>query len=91
MARSVWKGPFCDNSLFRALRKYKNKEISYIKTRSRSSVVLIDFIGCWIHVYNGKKYVPVKISENMVGYKLGEFAPTRTFTGHSGNRKAVRK
>jgi small subunit ribosomal protein S19 len=87
--RSVWKGPFVDGHLLKkvdtALDGGKNK---VIKTWSRRSVVLPNFVGITFLVYNGKKFVPVVVTEEMVGHKMGEFAPTRTFTGHGANRKA---
>ena len=92
MPRSVWKGPFVDGYLFNkveAARSSSRNEI--IKTWSRRSTIMPDFIGLTFAVYNGKKFVPVYVTENMVGHKLGEFAPTRTFTGHSaGDKKAKR-
>lgn len=91
MARSVWKGPFVDNGLLRLLEKRKNnpesKEYKVIKTWSRRSTILDGFVGITFHVHNGKKHIPVTVTEEMVGRKLGEFAPTRTFTGHSGDKK----
>jgi len=88
MARSVWKGPFVDITLIKKAEKISEsgrKEV--IKTWSRRSTILPQFIGLTFGVYNGKKFVPVSISENMVGHKLGEFSPTRTFRGHGNNRK----
>ena len=85
MPRSVWKGPFVDGYLFdkiEAARASSRNEI--IKTWSRRSTIMPDFIGLTFAVYNGKKFVPVYVTENMVGHKLGEFAPTRLFRGHSG-------
>ena len=89
MARSVKKGPFVDAHLQKkvdAVRGPSDKRP--IKTWSRRSTVLPDFIGLTIAVHNGKQHVPVYISENMVGHKLGEFALTRTFKGHSADKKA---
>jgi len=87
--RSVWKGPFVDGHLLKkvdaALEGGKNK---VIKTWSRRSVVLPHFVGLTFLVYNGKKFIPVVVTEEMVGRKLGEYAPTRTFSGHGANRKA---
>ena len=83
MARSIKKGPFVDEHLMKkvqALNDEGKKQV--IKTWSRRSVVIPDFIGHTFAVHNGKKFVPVYISENMVGHKLGEFSPTRTFRGH---------
>ena len=90
MARSVKKGPFVDQHLVKkvdAARTTKDKRP--IKTWSRRSTVLPDFVGLTIAVHNGKQHVPVYISENMVGHKLGEFALTRTFKGHSADRKVA--
>ena len=83
MARAVWKGPFVEESLMKKVDKYKDdpKKIP-IKTWSRKSTNLPDFVGVSFQIYNGKKFIPITISEDMVGHKLGEFAPTRTFFGH---------
>ena len=92
MARSVWKGPFVDGFLLKkaeAARNSTRNEI--IKTWSRRSTILPQFVGLTFAVYNGRKFIPVQVSENMVGHKLGEFAPTRTFAGHAaGDKKAKR-
>src|SRR5213596_2015520 len=90
MARSVWKGPFVDGYLLKkaeATRGSGRKEV--IKTWSRRSTILPQFVGLTFGVYNGKKHIPVLVTEDMVGHKLGEFSPTRTFHGHSGDRKAA--
>ena len=91
MARSVWKGPFVDGYL---LKKAENARESgrneVIKTWSRRSTILPQFVGLTFGVYNGHKFVPVLVTENMVGHKFGEFAPTRTFHGHSADKKAKR-
>lgn len=90
MARSVKKGPFVDQYLLakaEAARKAGGGAAKVIKTWSRRSTVLPDFIGLTFAVHNGKKFVPVYISEGMVGHKLGEFAATRTFFGHASDRK----
>ena len=89
MARSVWKGPFVEESLMKKVDKYKvdPKKIP-IKTWSRKSTILPDFIGLSFLVHNGKKFIPITISEDMVGHKLGEFSPTRIFRMHSGDRKS---
>ena len=85
MTRSAKKGPFCDASLVKKVETAQaNKDKKPIKTWSRRSTILPDFIGLTIAVHNGKQHVPVYVSENMVGHKLGEFAPTRTFKGHAG-------
>jgi len=89
MSRSAKKGPFVDDSLIKKVQKFKegNKREA-IKTWSRRSMVLPDFVGLTIAVHDGRKFVPVYVTENMVGHYLGEFAPTRTFRMHSGQRKA---
>ena len=85
MARSVKKGPFIDNSLVRKIEAMnaENKKV-VVKTWSRRSTIPPDFVGHTIAVHNGIKFIPIYISENMVGHKLGEFSPTRTFRGHGG-------
>ena len=84
MARSVWKGPFVEESLIRKVEKQKNETIKKpIKTWSRKSTIIPEFIGISFLIYNGKKFIPITISEDMVGHKLGEFSPTRTFFGHT--------
>ncbi len=88
MARSVKKGPFVAHHLMKkVLQAIETKLRKPIKTWSRHSMVIPDMIGLTIAVHNGRQHVPIFISENMVGHKLGEFAPTRTFKGHSGDRK----
>lgn len=92
MARSVKKGPYVEASLgkkIEALNAANDKRV--IKTWSRSSTITPDFVGHTIAVHNGNKFIPVYISENMVGHKLGEFAPTRLFRGHSGRVAADKK
>jgi small subunit ribosomal protein S19 len=92
MARSVWKGPFCDGYLLKKAEKSKSsgrKEV--IKTWSRRSTILPQFVGLTFGVHNGKKFIPVLVTENMVGHKLGEFALTRTFSGHTPADKAAKK
>ena len=90
MARSVKKGPFIDQHLMKkVLDAQRQKSKKVIKTWSRRSTILPEFVGLTLAVHNGKKFLPVFVTENMVGHKLGEFAPTRTFHGHSGDRKAV--
>lgn len=90
MARSLKKGPFVDASLMDKIQKAKTSDKrDAIKTWSRRSMVLPDFVGLTIAVHNGKKFVSVFITENMVGHYLGEFAPTRTFKLHSGQRKTA--
>ena len=93
MARAVWKGPFVEESLMKKVDKYKTdpKKIP-IKTWSRKSTIIPDFVGVSFLIYNGKKFVPITISEDMVGHKLGEFAPTRTFFGHTpADKKAAQE
>ena len=88
MARSIKKGPFVDLHLMKkvdAARAVNDKRP--IKTWSRRSTVLPDFVGLTIAIHNGKQHIPVYVTENMVGHKLGEFAPTRTFRGHGGRRR----
>jgi small subunit ribosomal protein S19 len=87
MARSVWKGPFVELSL---LKKVESGQRGPIKTWSRRSTILPQFVGHTFSVYNGRKFVPVSVSEEMVGMKLGEFAPTRTFPGHAADKKSKR-
>ena len=82
MSRSLKKGPFI---AYKLERRILQKQV--LKTWSRASMISPDFVGHTIAVHNGNKFIPVYITENMVGHKLGEFAPTRTFRGHSGNRK----
>ncbi len=92
MTRSAKKGPFCDASLVKKVETAQaNKDKKPIKTWSRRSTILPDFIGLTSAVHNGKQHVPVYVSENMVGHKLGEFALTRTFKGHSADKKVVKK
>ncbi len=89
MPRSVKKGPFVDGHLAKKVEKAaETRDRSIIKTWSRRSTVLPEFVGMTFAVHNGKKFVPVFVTENMVGHKLGEFAPTRTFHGHAADRKA---
>ena len=91
MARSVWKGPFVDGYL---LKKAENARASarseIIKTWSRRSTILPQFVGLTFGVYNGRKFIPVLVTEDMIGHKLGEFSPTRTYFGHSADKRARR-
>jgi len=88
VARSVWKGPFVEGSLIKKAEKSRgNVRSEAIKTWSRRSTILPQFVGLTFGVYNGKKFIPVNVTEEMVGHKLGEFSPTRTFTGHAGDKK----
>ena len=91
MARSVWKGPFVDPSLLKKVEKEKaQSNPKPIKTWSRKSTIIPEFIGISFLIYNGKKFIPIKISEDMVGHKLGEFSPTRQFHGHTpADKKAA--
>lgn len=92
MSRSVWKGPFVDGHLLKKVQKAMEtgkKEV--IKTWSRRSTILPLFVGYTFAVHNGNKFIPVAVSEEMVGRKLGEFAPTRTYYGHGADKKAKRK
>ncbi len=92
MARSVKKGPFIDHHLMnKVLKAIKEKAKGVIKTWSRRSVIFPEMVGFTIAVHNGRLHVPVLVTENMVGHKLGEFAATRTFKGHSGDRKTKGK
>jgi len=89
MARSTKKGPFVADSLLEKISRLKaSGKRDVIKTWSRESMIIPDFVGLTIAVHNGKKFIPVFITENMVGHYLGEFSPTRTFRMHSGQRKA---
>lgn len=91
MARSIWKGPFIDGYLLKkadAVRESGRKEV--IKTWSRRSTILPQFVGITFGVYNGQKFIPVLVTENMIGHKLGEFSPTRTYYGHAADKKAKR-
>lgn len=90
MARSVWKGPFVDLHLLKKAEAAQETGAAKnpIKTWSRRSTILPQFVGLTFNVYNGKKFIPVYVSEEMVGHKLGEFAPTRTFPGHAGDKKS---
>jgi len=90
MTRSVWKGPYFDITLYKKVKKSKEENSkSPIKTWSRRSTIIPDFVGVTLSVYNGKSFIPVFVTEDMVGHKLGEFSPTRVFKGHSGDKKAV--
>mgnify|MGYP002356600486 CR=1 FL=1 len=92
MSRSLKKGPFIDYKLEKKVLDAveKNKKVA-IKTWSRASMISPDFVGQTIAVHNGNKFIPVYITENMVGHKLGEFAPTRTFRGHAGSKDKGKK
>ena len=91
MTRSLKKGPFVDHHLLAKVDKaVAIKDKKPIKTWSRRSTILPQFVGLTFGVYNGRKFIPVNVSEEMVGHKLGEFSPTRTFTSHSGDKKVSR-
>ena len=84
MARTVWKGPFVEESLIKKVDKLKTETVKKpIKTWSRKSTIIPDVVGVSFLIYNGKKFIPITISEDMVGHKFGEFAPTRQFSGHT--------
>ena len=93
MSRSVWKGPFVDPSLLKKVEKLKTQtNPTPIKTWSRKSTIIPEFVGISFLIYNGKKFIPIKISEEMVGHKLGEFSPTRQFSGHTpADKKAAQE
>ena len=92
MTRSLWKGPFVDGYLLKKAEAYRSSgRKDVIKTWSRRSTILPQFVGLTFGVHNGQKHVPVSVSEDMVGMKLGEFAPTRSFHGHAADKKAKRK
>jgi small subunit ribosomal protein S19 len=89
LARSLKKGPFIAKHLLKKIEQaVASKNRKPIKTWSRASMIIPEMVGLTIAIHNGRKHVPILISENMVGHKLGEFAPTRTFKGHSGDRKS---
>ena len=92
MTRSLWKGPFVDGYLLKKADKARSGgRNEVIKMWSRRSTVLPQFVGLTFGVYNGHKHVPVVVSEEMIGHKFGEFAPTRTYYGHTADKKAKRK
>ncbi len=89
MPRSVWKGPFVDGYLFKKVAKVRDSgRNEIIKTWSRRSTILPEFVGVTFGVHNGKLFIPVLITEQMIGHKLGEFSPTRTFYGHGADKKS---
>ncbi len=91
MARSVWKGPFVDGYLLKKAEKVRaSGRNEVIKTWSRRSTILPQFVNITFGVYNGRKFIPVLVTENMIGHKFGEFAPTRTYYGHAADKKANR-
>ena len=88
MSRSIWKGPFVDGHLLKKVQKASDSSRNeVIKTWSRRSTILPEVIGLSFAVHNGKKFIPVNVTEDMVGHKLGEFSPTRTFFGHTADKK----
>ncbi len=92
MARSVWKGPFVDGYLLKkaeAVRASGRRDV--IRTWSRRSTILPQFVGLTFGVHNGRRHIPVLVTENMVGHKFGEFAPTRTYFGHAADKRARRR
>ena len=91
MSRSVWKGPYVDPNLIKKVEKLKQQtNKTPIKTWARKSTIIPEFVGCSFLIHNGKKFIPIKISEEMVGHKLGEFSPTRQFSGHTpADKKAA--
>jgi small subunit ribosomal protein S19 len=92
MARSVWKGPFVDGYMITKVQKLlESGKSEIIKTWSRRSTIIPLFVGYTFAVHNGNKFIPVAVTEEMVGKKLGEFAPTRTYYGHGADKKAKRK
>lgn len=92
MSRSLKKGPFVDDHLLKkVLQAQESGSRKVIKTWSRRSTILPEFVGLTFAVHNGKKFVPVYVTEEMIGHKLGEFSPTRTFFGHAADRKSQRK
>jgi small subunit ribosomal protein S19 len=93
MSRAIWKGPFVDPSLIKKVEKLKGQSNKApIKTWSRKSTIIPEFVGISFLIHNGKKFIPIKISEEMVGHKLGEFSPTRTFSGHTpADKKAAQE
>ena len=91
MSRAVWKGPFVDQDLLKKVEKQKNETAKKpIKTWSRRCTIIPDFVGISFLIHNGKKFIPITVSEDMVGHKLGEFSPTRQFFGHTpADKKAA--
>jgi len=91
LARSVWKGPFVDGYLLKKAEEVRTLgRTRVIRTWSRRSTILPQFVGLTFGVYNGRKFITVLVTEDIIGHKLGEFSPTRTFTGHSGDKKVRR-
>lgn len=91
MSRSVWKGPFVERSLLKKVEKARaSSRNEIVKTWSRRSTILPQFVGITFGVYNGRKFLPVLVTDQMIGHKLGEFSPTRTYRGHGADKKAKR-
>ena len=91
MSRSVWKGPFVDGYLLKKAEKVRESgRNDVIRTWSRRSTILPQFVGLTFGVYNGQKFIPVLVTENMIGHKFGEFSPTRTFYGHAADKRSKR-
>jgi len=89
MTRSVWKGPFVDRSVLKKVEQAKEGKLKgVIKTWSRRSTILPHMVGLTFGVHNGNKFIPVLVTDNMIGHKLGEFSPTRTYNGHQADKKA---
>ena len=92
MARSVWKGPFVEKSLLKKVEEARNAgKNMVIKTWSRRSTILPNMVGLTFGVHNGQKFIPVLVTDQMIGHKLGEFAPSRTYYGHGADKKAKKK
>ena len=92
MTRSIWKGPFVDGYMLKKAEKaLSSGRIDVVKIWSRRSTILPQFVGITFGVHNGQKHVPVSVTEDMIGHKFGEFAPSRTYYGHSADKKAKRK
>lgn len=92
MSRSVKKGPYVEKALMKRIAEMnENGKKAVVKTWSRSSTIFPEFVGHTVAVHDGRKHVPVYVTEDMVGHKLGEFAPTRTFRGHAGDKNSARK
>ena len=92
MARSVWKGPFVEKSLLKKVEEARKAgKNMVIKTWSRRSTILPNMVGLTFGVHNGQKFIPVVVSDQMIGHKLGEFAPTRTYYGHGADKKSKKK
>ncbi len=92
MARSVWKGPFVDSFVLKkAAKSRESGRNEVIRIWSRRSTILPQFVGLTFGVYNGRKHIPVSVSEDMIGHKFGEFSPTRTYYGHAGDKRARRR